>query len=101
MLYGLLLFHDSGGLQKLGGSLIKVWGVSTLSLVYELVDDSMNQFCLNIGWLYTRLVASNSYSPEPGLQKEPSEETALLMGHDHDIKMKESIHEFMAMCVSH
>jgi len=54
-----------------------------------------------MGWLYTRLVASNSYSPEPVLQQEPGEETALLVKHDHDIKMKESIYEFMAMCASH
>jgi hypothetical protein len=58
------------------------------------------RFCLNIGWLYTRLVASNSYSLEPGPQQGPSEEAALLMGHDQDIRMKDSIQEFMAMYVS-
>ncbi|KDQ28848.1 hypothetical protein PLEOSDRAFT_166977 [Pleurotus ostreatus PC15] len=25
---------------------------------------SLREFCLNMGWLYTRLVASNSYFPE-------------------------------------
>lgn len=61
------------------------------------LSKTLGEFCLNIGWLYTRLVASNSYSPEPGPQQEPSEEAALLVGHDQDIKMKDSIHEFMAM----
>ncbi|KAJ3563310.1 hypothetical protein NP233_g9021 [Leucocoprinus birnbaumii] len=58
---------------------------------------ALGEFCLNMGWLYTRLVASNSYSPEPTTRQEPGEEAALLVGHDEDIKMKDSIHEFMAM----
>ncbi|KXN90635.1 hypothetical protein AN958_03875 [Leucoagaricus sp. SymC.cos] len=61
------------------------------------LSKALGEFCLNMGWLYTRLVASNSYSPEPGPLREPGEEAALLIEHDQDIKMKESIHEFMAM----
>jgi len=52
---------------------------------------------LNIGWLYTRLVAANSYSPELRSQRDSSDESALLLGHDQDLRMKDSIHEFMAM----
>ncbi|EKM80929.1 hypothetical protein AGABI1DRAFT_56115 [Agaricus bisporus var. burnettii JB137-S8] len=61
------------------------------------LSKSLGDFCLNIGWLYTRLVASNSYSPEPGAQREVEEEAALLCGHDVNVRLKDSIHEFMAM----
>jgi hypothetical protein len=53
-----------------------------------------------MGWLYTRLVASNSYSAERRPQQELSEEVQLLVGHNNDVKLKDSIYEFMAMYVS-
>jgi hypothetical protein len=59
------------------------------------------RFCLNIGWLYTRLVASNSFLPENPtggsvvLEVEsPNEETPLLPR-----RLNNSVEEFMAMYV--
>jgi hypothetical protein len=58
------------------------------------------RFCLNIGWLYTRLVASNSFLPENPAegfgseQEDPNEETALLPW-----RLNSSVEEFMAMYV--
>jgi hypothetical protein len=63
------------------------------------LSKQLGDFCLNIGWLYTRLVASNSYSPEnPGPMEveeydDPDEETALL----HPRKLNKPVEEFMAM----
>lgn len=55
-----------------------------------------HRFCLNIGWLYTRLVASNSFSPENPMDiaesDDPTEETALLPR-----RLNNSVEEFMAM----
>lgn len=61
------------------------------------------RFCLNIGWLYTRLVASYSYAPEivsPGDEDDdsPIEETPLL-SRAATTKLNNSIQEFMAMLV--
>ena len=58
-------------------------------------------FCLNIGWLYTRLVADNSWeaaAPAIGSieNSEPTEITFLLAGSPH---LNESVFEFMAMYV--
>jgi hypothetical protein len=51
---------------------------------------------LNIGWLYTRLVASNSFSPENPMDiaeaDDPNDETALLPR-----RLNNSVEEFMAM----
>jgi hypothetical protein len=59
------------------------------------------RFCLNIGWLYTRLVASNSFHPEnpngaPAVLEgdSPNEETPLLPR-----RLNSSVEEFMAMYV--
>ena len=58
-------------------------------------------FCLNIGWLYTRLVASNSFSPENPVddpdqdEEDANEETALLLPR----RLNKSVEEFMAMYV--
>jgi hypothetical protein len=55
-----------------------------------------HRFCLNIGWLYTRLVASNSFSPENPMDiaesDESTEDTALLPR-----RLNNSVEEFMAM----
>lgn len=64
----------------------------------------MNRFCLNIGWLYTRLVASNSFAPE--YREEPDEdeshdalvEGVNLVGTQTGLtRLNNSIQEFMAM----
>ena len=59
------------------------------------------RFCLNIGWLYTRLVAFNSFENENVSrfhavhEESPTEGTSLLTPpHDY---LNESIMEFMAM----
>lgn len=44
-------------------------------------------------------MTSNSYSPESQPQEEDGEEGALLCGHNNDVRLKNSIHEFMAMYV--
>ncbi|KAI9447166.1 Fusaric acid resistance protein-like-domain-containing protein [Russula earlei] len=62
------------------------------------LSKQLGEFCLNIGWLYTHLVASNSFSSEDRTDgaepeaDEPNEETALLPR-----KLNNSIEEFMAM----
>ncbi|KAH8825581.1 hypothetical protein DL96DRAFT_1711406 [Flagelloscypha sp. PMI_526] len=69
---------------------------------------SLSEFCLNIGWLYTRLVASNSYSPEyhdegnsSDQEDEPDERTALIRKPKNKskalMKNNNSVEEFMAM----
>lgn len=78
---------------------------------YKLHRDSAdlrfpNRFCLNLGWLYTRLVAFNSWEnntgPSIGLvedgrtQSDPSEATSLLT-RSTNAHLNESIVEFMAM----
>ncbi|KAI0798617.1 Fusaric acid resistance protein-like-domain-containing protein [Irpex lacteus] len=60
---------------------------------------ALGEFCLNIGWLYTRLVAFNSWENSSGpligsVEPSPSETTALLQAREH---LNESIVEFMAM----
>jgi len=56
------------------------------------------RFCLNMGWLYTRLVASNSsfagYEMDDGEVggSHPNEETSLLQR-----RLNDSVEEFMAM----
>ncbi|KAH9023559.1 hypothetical protein EDB83DRAFT_2429280 [Lactarius deliciosus] len=52
------------------------------------LSKQLGDFCLNIGWLYTRLVASNSFSPE-----NPMERPALLLPRT----LNNSVEEFMAM----
>ena len=67
-----------------------------------LTIDWTCSFCLNIGWLYTRLVSSNSFSPDSPVEvvdssdhDDPNEETALLLPR----RTNKSIEEFMAMSV--
>lgn len=63
------------------------------------LSKQLGDFCLNIGWLYTRLVASNSFSPEVPMgvvdsaHDDPNEETALLFPRG----LNKSVEEFMAM----
>ncbi|CAK5265809.1 unnamed protein product [Mycena citricolor] len=56
----------------------------------------LSEFCLNIGWLYTRLVAANSFSPLPGddAEEHANEDSALSPAH---ARLSNSIKEFMAM----
>ncbi|KAL0956925.1 hypothetical protein HGRIS_003029 [Hohenbuehelia grisea] len=59
---------------------------------------ALGEFCLNIGWLYTRLVASNSYAPDT--QDDPSSAVAETQGstlRHSPAKLSNSIQEFMAM----
>ncbi|KAJ6538778.1 Fusaric acid resistance protein-like-domain-containing protein [Mycena vulgaris] len=63
------------------------------------LSKALGEFCLNIGWLYTRLVASNSFSPDSReVQEEyedsPGEMRALSPAHT---RLSNSIKEFMAM----
>ncbi|KAJ7213027.1 Fusaric acid resistance protein-like-domain-containing protein [Mycena pura] len=61
----------------------------------------LGEFCLNIGWLYTRLVAANSFAPvedsreeEYDLNGQDLETQGLSPAHD---RLSNSIREFMAM----
>ncbi|KAJ7502501.1 hypothetical protein B0H11DRAFT_1988806 [Mycena galericulata] len=63
------------------------------------LSKALGEFCLNIGWLYTRLVASNSFDPDSREVEEeyegPDSETrALSPAH---ARLSNSIKEFMAM----
>ncbi|KAI0058126.1 hypothetical protein BV25DRAFT_1811380 [Artomyces pyxidatus] len=65
------------------------------------LSKGLGEFCLNVGWLYTRLVASNSFSPDqPNTQDDDddsaSEETSLIPRRPKSV-LNNSIHEFMAM----
>ncbi|KAF7315965.1 ArAE-2 domain-containing protein [Mycena indigotica] len=57
---------------------------------------ALGEFCLNIGWLYTRLVAANSFAPiiEDDDEVVDTEMTALSPAHD---RLSHSIKDFMAM----
>ena len=77
------------------------WRLSHFSFCFLLcVLTEAYRFCLNIGWLYTRLVASNSFLPEnptdaPVIEDDsPNEETPLLPR-----RLNNSVEEFMAMYV--
>ncbi|KAK7001339.1 ArAE-2 domain-containing protein [Favolaschia claudopus] len=62
------------------------------------LSKALGEFCLNIGWLYTRLVTSNSYAPDltDGVEdyEGPENETGALTP---EKKLSNSIKEFMAM----
>ncbi|KAG6907660.1 hypothetical protein DXG01_007864 [Tephrocybe rancida] len=63
---------------------------------------ALGEFCLNIGWLYTRLVASNSFAPEyrseDGSDNNEMAETSVLdAAPSHSTKLNNSIKEFMSM----
>ncbi|KAJ7782513.1 Fusaric acid resistance protein-like-domain-containing protein [Mycena maculata] len=64
------------------------------------LSKALGEFCLNIGWLYTRLVASNSFSPDSREVEEeyedgPHDETRTLS--PAHARLSNSIKEFMAM----
>jgi len=73
--------------------------VRKLTLLYR--------FCLNIGWLYTRLVASNSFAPEyqavDGNNENEDQHDAnlngvtLLHASSQSTRLNNSVKEFMAM----
>ncbi|KAF6761178.1 hypothetical protein DFP72DRAFT_880344 [Ephemerocybe angulata] len=61
---------------------------------------ALGEFCLNIGWLYTRLVASNSFAPEyraDGTRDESQSESSLVVRNSQTTRLHNSIQEFMAM----
>ncbi|TFK44661.1 Fusaric acid resistance protein-like-domain-containing protein [Crucibulum laeve] len=62
---------------------------------------ALGEFCLNIGWLYTRLVASNSFAPDyheaTGENTDHPESASFLTRHSNTTKLNNSIHEFMSM----
>lgn len=62
------------------------------------LSKALGEFCLNIGWLYTRLVAANSFAPDSQEMEEYEESAgetqALSPAH---AKLNHSIREFMAM----
>ncbi|KAF5386002.1 hypothetical protein D9615_002507 [Tricholomella constricta] len=61
---------------------------------------ALGEFCLNIGWLYTRLVASNSFAPEyysDNDSDDAGEGASRLAAPSQSTKLNNSIKEFMAM----
>ena len=67
----------------------------------DIATDIGSSFCLNIGWLYTRLVAFNSGEHDAGAlhieeEETPNEETSLLV-RSKNTHLNESIVRFMAM----
>lgn len=58
---------------------------------------ALGEFCLNLGWLYTRLVASNSFSPQHHPEEEDglADETTSLLKQSR--RLNSSVQEFMAM----
>ncbi|CAL1706087.1 unnamed protein product [Somion occarium] len=65
------------------------------------LSKALGDFCLNMGWLYTRLVAFNSFDNESGFPRieedeTPTEETSLLT-RSTNRHLNESIVNFMAM----
>jgi len=64
----------------------------------------VNRFCLKLGWLYTRLVASNSFAPEyraasDGAEADSEELRLLGTATIPETMLNNSIQEFMAMSV--
>ncbi|KAG1889875.1 Fusaric acid resistance protein-like-domain-containing protein [Suillus subluteus] len=64
----------------------------------------LGDFCLNIGWLYTHLVAANSGTPraeddtdEDEPETQPPDETVSLLPKSAKAKLSKSIQDFMAM----
>ena len=65
-------------------------------LLFQHPDlDLFQSFCLNIGWLYTRLVASNSFAPEyrEDYHESGADDVA------RPTRLTNSIQEFMAMYI--
>ncbi|KAG6842094.1 hypothetical protein C0991_002748 [Blastosporella zonata] len=61
---------------------------------------ALGEFCLNIGWLYTRLVASNSFAPEYRSEADGDEHemtSANVTAPSQSTKLNNSIKEFMSM----
>ena len=73
--------------------------LSELSFLYcsnaMVLLDLFQSFCLNIGWLYTRLVASNSFAPE---YREDYHESGVDVV-ARPTRLTNSIQEFMAMYI--
>ncbi|KAH7925611.1 hypothetical protein BV22DRAFT_1010776 [Leucogyrophana mollusca] len=67
------------------------------------LSKALGEFCLNLGWLYTRLVASNSGMEVPGAPENSSsgtlspDERTPLLSKSASAELNNSIQEFMAM----
>ncbi|TFK74268.1 hypothetical protein BDN72DRAFT_760046 [Pluteus cervinus] len=61
------------------------------------LGQALGEFCLNIGWLYTRLVASNSFAPEPRVEGDDVTSGASTLSRPAQTMLSNSIQEFMAM----
>ncbi|KAJ7252108.1 Fusaric acid resistance protein-like-domain-containing protein [Mycena haematopus] len=62
------------------------------------LSKALGEFCLNIGWLYTRLVASNSYATDSTEVAEEYEDAdSEMRALSPEKKLSNSIKEFMAM----
>ncbi|KAF8161056.1 Fusaric acid resistance protein-like-domain-containing protein [Crassisporium funariophilum] len=63
------------------------------------LSKALSEFCLNIGWLYTRLVASNSFAPEYRQENLDTSEDSPESTSDiaRPTRLSNSIHEFMEM----
>ncbi|THH14901.1 hypothetical protein EW146_g5493 [Bondarzewia mesenterica] len=64
------------------------------------LSKALGEFCLNVGWLYTRLVASNSFSSEANrhedVESDATEQT-FMISKQTKTALDSSIEEFMAM----
>ena len=101
MSFGPLLYRDIGGLMKRGENLAKLLESELAFFSCDTATDISSSFCLNIGWLYTRLVAFNSGEHDAGAlhieeEENPNEETSLLV-RSKNTHLNESIVRFMAM----
>ncbi|KAF4621168.1 hypothetical protein D9613_000656 [Agrocybe pediades] len=62
------------------------------------LSNSLSEFCLHLGWLYTRLVASNSFAPVYGRDEATVAAIDRNNGRGWKVtRLHNSIHEFMAM----
>lgn len=58
---------------------------------------ALGDFCLNMGWLYTRLVASNSFAPEFRQEGDDVAPGTSSLSRPAHTRLNNSIQEFMAM----
>lgn len=95
MWYGPASSPDSGGQLKLEGNSPKYFQ-SKAFFHAPCFSSIFQRFCLSVGWLYTRLVVSNSFARDEG-DRNVSERTSLLSA--RQVEVSDSIQKFMAMYV--
>lgn len=67
-------------------------------LIQSELTSEIFRFCSNLGWLYTRLVASNSFLPEYRHEEDQSRGGSTGSSrHIHLTRLSNSVQEFMAM----